>query len=698
LNRTVPEELFAGKAVPPLVRETLLRATQPDPADRFPDVRTFAAALDGKVSPAIGLRRPPVRARRPRRRLVATAAVVLLAAAAVAAWARWGRAPDAGAPGGGAPFERVAEATVPPDATRIAARRGDVTVLVGSGTLYLLADERGSVPAAAPPAADRRLAGRLTDGRLWMGAGSTVRLRDPLDGEETTRIDFLPPGELLACTPSGEHCALRDGDRITVCLRADGTCLPAVAADLPGADAVTALADRFLAMAGSEGLRVIATHDGSVRLSAALGERRVRAVAIDETSGWVAVGGWFDDVRLFDLHGSGEERRVPRRGQTLALGFVPDGPSLWVGGEGGVLLWDLASDESFASGNAADRVTDVHVAGDGLWAIDAAGRRLLRFARRPFALPAARAVSPREIWALAADGAGRTLWAGSSDGILYALDATGRSTGGRTLHTQGITALAADDRFLATASDDKTVAVWGLPDLEVRKRSRAHGFLVNALWLDEDGSALWTTSSDGTIKRWTWPDLEERASVATGERSLATVWVSADETLILAGTWNHALLRLRGGLAGWTVETEIPVPSHSLYGSVPVPAAEAVLFVGTGPGGVYAYDLRTDRLHRLASGDADVYASVADGEDGAVVLGTGTALHYRFRRDASGALRYEVRGRVHTDLGMVLAAAAVGTTGRIAVGNGRGEVRVVARDDLRGRPLGPERPVEEVLP
>ena len=50
IQRPIPDDVFLGTDVPPPARDALVRATQPLPAERFPDVGAFARALEATAA------------------------------------------------------------------------------------------------------------------------------------------------------------------------------------------------------------------------------------------------------------------------------------------------------------------------------------------------------------------------------------------------------------------------------------------------------------------------------------------------------------------------------------------------------------------------------------------------------------------------------------------------------------------------
>jgi len=78
VQRPLPADRLAGTALPEHVVRALVRATEPMPQDRFPDIATFVEALEGRTG--------RTRRRRSRRRAVVFVALLLALAAAVTVW------------------------------------------------------------------------------------------------------------------------------------------------------------------------------------------------------------------------------------------------------------------------------------------------------------------------------------------------------------------------------------------------------------------------------------------------------------------------------------------------------------------------------------------------------------------------------------------------------------------------------------
>lgn len=287
------------------------------------------------------------------------------------------------------------------------------------------------------------------------------------------------------------------------------------------------------------------------------------------------------------------------------------------------------------------------------------------------------------------------LLAGGATGRLYRLDlATGAVTG-RDLHTQGITAILSYQGNVATASDDKTVAVWKWPELQVMWRSEMHRYLVNALFLDPRTSVLWTSSSDGTIRSWEWPRLKPRDEIRLDAMSIAAIWVDPPEQRLLAGTWNFRLLVFRREGAGrWRLERTCPLPSYSGYSMAEVAGINAILLVGNYPAECYLYDWEREELLLLSDLGTDLFWCIPAGPSEVLAFGANSILRYRFSRE-NGDIRYRVGCAVRTDLYNCYIAAAIPGSGQLALGNGSGQVILLDRNVLPAAtlPMPPPRPL-----
>jgi serine/threonine-protein kinase len=775
------------------IGRALQRATQPDPAARFPDVASFVAALEltapdragllallpqpaaraghGASAPLDATRddavpattqaqtgavavatefaagsattppptvaaapaapgatptpAPVAGARRQHLRLALVAGALLGLGLVAVAWLRWPRPAPPTPPAArqnAAPTLSLRQVwTVPPDVTRLLLHRDNTLVMAGGGALYLQstrASQTGAAgsPAPGPSAPPLRIAlgtgqevlGPSRDGDIFVLDGARVLRFDPLQQKSVLWIERLrrAPDEAghrdigrVLVSPSGLYVAQIEAGRIRVCARpaALPTCVPAFEAAWDvSAGLHVALSERYLAVAQEQrSLDIYRTAGGTRVRHTPLSEARVHDVALLDEAGLVALGGWYPRIDVFTLEDGTAATALPRQGPAVRLAWLGDAPTLLVGGPAGLQLWrpggaleDVPAPGLRGLTLEGQGLGDLLVGADVVAALNGDDHAValydydsLRGTRRMLASDGG------ALWALAADPDGSHVYAGSSRGPLLAYDVQREHLDTLRLHADGITDIAMHAGTLASSSDDATVAVWRLPGLEVLWRQRAHDFLVNQLVLAGQPPTLWTASSDGSVKRWGWPQpeqqelLDTRRLVGGTDWALHALWVAPAGDLILAGTWEHALLELRRDARGRWSGRRLPVESTTLYRAIDVPAVEAVVFVGLSPHLVWIYDRRDGQLSRLPSLGHLVNSGCAGAQAGEVyVAGQAAVLRYRLRRAADGGLDGDFSAALDTRLGVALSATWLprpGGAGRLVLGGENGQLTFV---------------------
>ena len=635
-------------------------------------------------------------------RLALLALVATLAGLAGWAWLGRGRTPAVAppAPTGAPLFRPRLTLPVPPDTAGVLGLSDETAVLQGGQALYLASTAPGGVTTRIALEAGEELLGHAADGGLWLLSGGKRLLHlDPLQQKREPWAEGLPraggarPAQAtpLRVSPSGRFVAGVQAQAVEVCEIEQGRCRKRFSLPLPAGAVSLALGERHLVLARSGEVAVHALPDGGRVSSHELREARVGVLALHEDAGLVAVGGWFDHVDVLPL-GGGAGWRLARQGRAVDLAWVPDRPLLLIAGDAGLSSWEPGADrEQPVDGEL--RAARLLVDGDGILALDAVSQRLRVLDYGDLALLARVRLSRQSIWGLAAGGG--ALYAGGQDGSLRRWDPATGAVEAFPLHSDGITDLALLGDHLASASDDKTVAIWQLPRMNVIWRSQAHGYLVNQLHLRGGPSpSLWTSSSDGQVKQWGWPQSEERQAVDTRRvlgrsYNLHAVWASGEAQQLLVGTWNHALLVLRRDARGPWGGRALPVESQVIYQRAEAAASDAVVLVGLNPHRAYAWDLRRSRLLALPDFGVAAYAALPGAEPGEVLVpGVGGLLRYRLERGPDGDLAARAWARLDTRLGPLLCGALLpGPPPRLAVGNGQGELILLDLGRLFGRPL-----------
>ncbi|KAF8322220.1 WD40 repeat-like protein, partial [Clavulina sp. PMI_390] len=91
------------------------------------------------------------------------------------------------------------------------------------------------------------------------------------------------------------------------------------------------------------------------------------------------------------------------------------------------------------------------------------------------------------------------------------------------------------ERFVATASGDKTVKLWSLDDFSCLKTFEGHTNTVLRVDFITDGQQLVSSASDGLVKVWNIKDEECVTSLDNHEDKIWALAVSRDESTIISG-------------------------------------------------------------------------------------------------------------------------------------------------------------------
>jgi len=410
---------------------------------------------------------------------------------------------------------------------------------------------------------------------------------------------------------------------------------------------------------------------------------RVQTLALDEIGGWVALGGWFDEVILLRLADGGVEERISLPGATYGLELWPDYPSLVISKVGRVAVWRRGQGIVASHEDAAGRF---FLSGRGPATVivtDRSSFRLLRFRYRSLHVKRLVPVAAHTIWTVTTDSDERCVFAGSEDGTIAAFDVDTDTLRTVRAHSQGVTALLFHDGRLVSASDDRTVASWQPDTLKELRRSQAHGYLVNALDFDP-GSGLWSSSSDHTVRNWTWPGLEPATRVPVAA-SAAALWIRSEKGLGVVGDWEHGWTMLRKKDASWTAAERHRWEPAGVYRIVELPALRLVAILGVQPARLLLLDPESMTAVQLP---------LASGGQGWIELCSAHSL-VAFGDNSLGLIQMERSGkRIRVverwgavgDTGTLSAGTLLPSRNLIVAGNGTGHLGFVALPALRAIP------------
>ncbi|AVP98947.1 hypothetical protein C7S18_17980 [Ahniella affigens] len=619
---------------------------------------------------------------RPRRWWLALTGMLVLAV--FVGWYGWSRSGTGDAPWtqGAVQVRPGPSLTLPADAGYLVGLLDAEAYFESSNGHYVLSLD-DDLPISAVPSSERILGASEQD-ELFVQQGNTVSLRAPRGGDQKTLATVPDDASWIRLDPEGTWLAYVQGDAV----HWFATKSPAAVRSHPLLRAsVQFMAVRdgqlLLARYQPNDVLILELATGETRFSTRTDVNRVFDMAWQPTLNRLAICGFSPIVEIFDLTRPDRPVRLTVPTQCQAALWIPEGPTLLLRADRSLVRWSEQAQATMpwpGKVGSAGAILARFVARDGrVWLYEPELHRLQQIELGPEHLQTLNAPTGVEPWDLAVGQ--DAVYLGLSNGLLVAIEPQGTRT--LSVHDAGITDLIDAGDRLASASDDRTLAVWKKPELSVAWRSRGHDFLVNQLWLAPDQQRLWSSSSDGLAKQWRWPDLEPMQQLDLSalcghpRTSLHAVWLNAAQDRALFGTWDRRLLWLKRDGDLWQCKS-FDVASGGGYRLLEVPAVRAVLLEGTEPSRLYAFDLDTERLSRLPDLGFDLLGlSRSPRPDTALAAGLQSVLLIRGTRNADQTLNWQLEPRMLHGLGRGYAADYAPAQHGFVVADDQGQVKVV---------------------
>ena len=570
---------------------------------------------------------------------------------------------------------------LPPDTKAVIGQEENNILAKGANGVYLVDNSTGKYANFPFPPRSAFLSGDGALGAFLLRGGGILHW-NPKEASQKTVATGMPPLEenekIHACKINGEQnrllystdkqvrlVALEKGRAKTLFTRPTG-----------GGDCFLAMGEELGAYSLATGdIHVFRLIDGRKIAAFHIGELRFFSIAVSESLHLVAVSGWFDKIYLLNYAHPDQKDTIPLAGKTQSLAWLGSGTTLIAGGNYGAVIWKKRDGAVIKlSVEKSGELLHIYRGEGAVLAIDAKGKLCTLHYN---SIPRIAHIKLRDhsIWATAA-APSNGVFAGDSGGGLFQCNSLG-VVAKYPLHTLGIAAMASDGKFLATASDDKTIAVWKLPGMQVEWRSRAHRFLVNGLWLNP--KSLWSVSSDGNAKEWSWPDMEQKHLIPVAslflEKKVAcqSVWGSSDGKQVLVGTWDKGIVSFeqQGNTMNWH---HFQTVAKVIYQAVRVPGMDLVAFSAFAPESAYVYDLQKTTLYKLPIFRASLMALCAGRKHEIWYYGPGNIMQYRFQRDKAGLVHFTVSGGMESALSIGISGCLTTDKQHLVTGNERGEL------------------------
>jgi len=414
-----------------------------------------------------------------------------------------------------------------------------------------------------------------------------------------------------------------------------------------------------------------------------------------EETNYFAIGGWFDNVYVFDLINTQRKYTLKLPGITNSIKFIKDYPSLLISKGDKVLLWSFVEEKLLKYSEEGLNFVSSFLTPFGIISIEKRESKIYLFSYKDFSFYKKYSPSKVEIWGMDYSKKFNLLFAGSSSGFLYSIDLKKDKIKNFQLHTQGITFVLFIKDKLVTSSDDKTIAVWETPTMNVLYRTEAHNWLINYLYFNESSGNLWSSSSDGFVKVLSFPGLKVIDSINIGLLSNAAIWVSSEEKKLAVGTWNYQFLFFEKNNSKWEKIRDFQIESQAVYSISYLPKIDALILCGVYPYKLYIFFIGEKKLFDLGFENEGINWVSPYNENSIYAAGVSSIYSISF----DGNLREaKIKALFNTDLRINLVSVFLKDENIFALGNEKGEVILLNLNELKF-PQGYKFKIEkEILP
>lgn len=398
----------------------------------------------------------------------------------------------------------------------------------------------------------------------------------------------------------------------------------------------------------------------------------------------IIIFGWFDKIIVGSLTKE-EVNEIQIKGEIFDAILLPEKNLLCSCGSNGFFIYDLTDLKLLYKSKENIPFQSIIYSAKGFFLLSREKSLIARYTLRDSAPLKTLRVSEKSIWAIDEDRKNGYTFFGGSDGNIYYIDEKG-NIGKKDTHSLGVTFLLNFDNFLISSSDDKTIAVFSLPDIELKFRSKAHNFLINWLTLSNN-KGIWSSSSDGYLKEWTIPELNEVSSISIREitkrkASLHSFWVSKDNEKFLVGSWNHFLCYLKRDKNNFVCKL-FEVPSMASISMVELPSINSILILGSYDlFSLYLFDLESEKLYILPpinSNDFSFYLCKEKEEDLVFFPTLGKITQLKIEKDENGFTYSSKTAFIkEIEYGGAILDSFDGKT--IIIGKENGEVLFISKD------------------
>lgn len=587
------------------------------------------------------------------------------------------------------PLALIREVDLPPDITRVLGSGPYPGTVLAAGvtSLYVINLQQNEPIKPLALQADERPLGMLKNGMVVLVRNGHVLLRNFFDSnssQDALLYDRLESSDRLIFNDSGSRFAICSESAIRTFTVEMGKLkrnhkIPMKRAAAP----IYCLTENHLGYfdisMNGEGVHIYDLRTEREVLTANDWHGRPYSLSIDDLTGQVLIAGWFDEIFVYQIrHFEPKIIQATHKKKGAPLRF-PDHTTYALGGEEYLTLVNTQNGHLLTHKRSGSELEPVEYGPAGLLVLDRTKRSLLQFRYFNCPIDEQIPVSNTQIWATTASDDGRFIFTGSADGSLQQYDRKENRLDSFIGHTQGVTAIQVlpssdplEPPWVVSASDDKSLILWDQSTRSIKNQTKAHNFLINELYWENQKQMLWSASSDHFIKGWSLPDFKEQISFQAGQTSNADIWINSQKGKALVGAWGGAWLSLVRENGKWNVKRKVETGCRGIYKLVELKEMNLVLMMGLDPETIWLYDLERDLAWRLKTPELAYSCATAVGIDTVALGGWGVAL-YRFERK-DHKIKYQVRVHLNTEFGLLTGAGYSPDGNSLAFGTYRGDL------------------------
>ncbi|MEJ5166691.1 MAG: serine/threonine-protein kinase, partial [Thermoanaerobaculia bacterium] len=599
------------------------------------------------------------------------------------------------------PFSLIGEYKIPTDLGSLLSFNEFFMVFEGKDCMYFYEENLSNQPLKVSIQKGDKILGSTEEGKILILKGNSVYLRqylneDKMEEKETFFIKNFPEYERVSFSPDLNFFALEDKNTLKVFKIFKDYLEEIYSLDLKDKRFKGFKCGKnYLAFVVEDFLYIFDLRKGQELHKIPVDTSNFYSMAFFEESGLFALGGWFDGIYIFDLKEGKKKYFTSLGGKTNSLSFLKNFPSLLISKGDSVLVWKFKENIFLKYQNTEKEFLYSVFTPFGIVSREERENKLYLFSIKDFSTLKSFKTGEREIWGMDYLKGGDFLYAGSSIGNLYVLNIKKDKIKEFKLHTQGITSILCFKENLITASDDKTITVWKIPDMKVSYRTEAHNWLINYIYLNESTQTLWTSSSDGFVKAFSFPGLKILEELKTGPYSNAALWVDALEEEMAVGTWNNLFLYFQKKDREWLLDKSYKIPSQAIYSLSFLPKEKILFMAGINPYKIYLFFLKDKKLYEMSIENSGINWVVLKDEKS--IYAAGNCCLYSISIDR-GAKRATVSTLLNTDLKICPVSTFLRDKNVFATGTSKGDIFLINLNEIKF-PEGYIIPIErEILP